>query len=129
MHPVQEEAGELRGGDDLIVTRLDVGSAGEAFADASYYSGRPFDAMEQLKQLLKRDDLDYYARARIQARIAELTPLVLELEKRRVKTPDNPAATSQLRGGGNCTDRVCVGLDAADGTPAWGPAAAGGAPR
>ena len=100
--------------------------AGEAFADASYYSGRPFDAMEQLKQLLKRDDLDYYARARIQARIAELTPLVLELEKRRVKTPDNPAAASPLRGGGNCTGRVCVGLDAADGMmPARGPAAAG----
>lgn len=65
--------------------------AGEAFADASYYAGRPFDAMEQLKRLLKRDDLSYYARARIQARIAELTPLVLELRKRKIATPDNPA--------------------------------------
>ena len=64
--------------------------AGEAYADASYLSGRPFDALEQLKRLLKRDDLDYYARARIQARIAELTPLVLELRKRKVQTPDNP---------------------------------------
>lgn len=102
--------------------------AGEAFADASYYSGRPFDALEQLKRLLKRADLDYYARVRIQARIAELTPLVLELEKRRVKTPDNPAANDQLRGGGNCAGRVCFGIGAADGTPAWGPAAAGGPP-
>lgn len=68
--------------------------AGEAFADASYYSGRPFDAMEQLKRLLKRDDLSYYARARIQARIAELTPLVLELRKRKIATPDNPATRS-----------------------------------
>ncbi len=71
--------------------------AGEAFADASYYSGRPFDAMEQLKRLLKRDDLDYYARVRIQARITELTPLVLELQKRRIKTEDNPDGRQPLR--------------------------------
>ena len=63
--------------------------AEEAFADASYYAGRPFDAMEQLKRMLKRTDLDYYARVRIQARIAELTPLVLELHKRRISTDDN----------------------------------------
>jgi predicted Zn-dependent protease len=69
--------------------------AGEAFADASYYSGRPYDAMEQLKRLLKRDDLDYYARVRIQARIAELTPLVLELHKRKIKTEDSPGDGSR----------------------------------
>lgn len=61
----------------------------EAFADASYYAGRPFDAMEQLKRMLKRTDLDYYARVRVQARITELTPLVLELHKRRISTDDN----------------------------------------
>ncbi len=69
--------------------------AGEAYADASYLSGRPFDAMEQLKRLLQRNDLDYYARARIQARIADLTPLVMELRKRRVQTDDNPDGRSQ----------------------------------
>ncbi|MGN6739259.1 M48 family metalloprotease [Dyella sp.] len=69
--------------------------AGEAYADASYLAGRPFDALEQLKRLLKRDDLDYYARARIQARIAELTPLVLELRKRKVQTEDNPDRGAQ----------------------------------
>lgn len=69
--------------------------AGEAYSDASYLSGRPFDAMEQLKRLLKRDDLDYYARARIQARIADLTPLVLELRKRKIQTVDNPDGRSQ----------------------------------
>ena len=68
--------------------------AAEAFADASYYSGRPFDAMEQLQRMLKRTDLDYYARERIQARIAELTPLVLELQKRKVKTEDRPGTGS-----------------------------------
>jgi predicted Zn-dependent protease len=69
--------------------------AGEAFADASYYSGRPFDAMEQLKRMLKRTDLDYYARVRIQARITELTPLVMELHKRRISTDDNPDGQQQ----------------------------------
>ena len=69
--------------------------AGEAYAQASYLSGRPFDAMEQLKTLLKRTDLDYYARARIQAHIADLTPLVMELRKRRVSTDDNPDGSNQ----------------------------------
>jgi predicted Zn-dependent protease len=86
--------------------------AGEAYAQASYLSGRPFDAMEQLKTLLKRNDLDYYARARIQAHIAELTPLVLELRKRRVSTDDNPDGTSQTQQqfGLGCKDKVCFSL-------------------
>lgn len=69
--------------------------AGEAYADASYYAGRPFDAMEQLKRLLQRNDLDYYARVRIEARITELTPLVLELRKRKIQTADNPDGRQQ----------------------------------
>ena len=84
--------------------------AGEAFADASYYSGRPFDAMEQLKRLLKRDDLDYYARVRIQARIAELTPLVLELHKRRIQTEDSPDGKQRLQSRDNCSGRLCFGI-------------------
>jgi predicted Zn-dependent protease len=67
----------------------------EAYADAAYLSGRPFDAMEQLRRLLKRPDLDYYQRSRINARIAELTPLVLELRKKRIQTDDNPDGRSQ----------------------------------
>lgn len=88
--------------------------AGEAWADASYYAGRPFDAMEQLRRLLKRDGLSYYARARIQARIAELTPLVLELRKRKIDTPDNPATqdgSQQLQQDAYCAGRLCFGLD------------------
>jgi predicted Zn-dependent protease len=83
--------------------------AGEAFADAAYLSGRPFDAMEQLKRLLQRTDLDYYARARIQARINDLTPLVMELRKRRIQTDDNPDGRSQqpLQNGANCQGRLC----------------------
>lgn len=88
--------------------------AGEAYAQASYLSGRPFDAMEQLKGLLKRSDLDYYARARIQAHIAEITPLVLELRKRRVATDDNPDGNSQTQqqfgANGACGGRLCFSL-------------------
>lgn len=83
--------------------------AGEAFADASYYSGRPFDAMEQLKRLLKRKDLNYYARVRIQARITELTPLLLELRKRKIKTEDNPDI-QQFRSGDRCDGARCLRL-------------------
>ncbi|WP_199100833.1 M48 family metalloprotease [Dyella sp. ASV21] len=87
--------------------------AGEAFADASYLSGRPFDAMEQLKRLLQRPDLDYYARARIQARINDLTPLVMELRKRKIQTDDNPDGRSQqpLQNTGHCQGRVCFSAE------------------
>jgi predicted Zn-dependent protease len=82
--------------------------AGEAYADASYLSGRPFDAMEQLKRLQQRPDLDYYSRARIQARINDLTPLVMELRKRRIQTDDNPDGRSQqLQNRDNCQGRLC----------------------
>jgi len=91
--------------------------AGEAFADASYYSGRPFDAMEQLKRLLKREDLDYYARVRIQARLTELTPLVLELHKRRISTDDNPNGQQQFQSNGACAGRLCLGLSPVSGSP------------
>jgi predicted Zn-dependent protease len=88
--------------------------AGEAYAQASYLSGRPFDAMEQLKTLLKRQDLDYYARARIQAHISELTPLVLELRKRRIATDDNPDGTNQgqqqLGSNAACSGKFCFSL-------------------
>nr|WP_323137503.1 M48 family metalloprotease [Dyella subtropica] len=86
--------------------------AGEAYADASYLSGRPFDAMEQLKRLLKRPDLDYYARARIQARISDLTPLVMELRKRKVQTEDNPDGHSQQlrKPSDSCTGRLCFNV-------------------
>ena len=83
--------------------------AGEAFADASYYSGRPFDAMEQLQRLLKRNDLDYYARARIQGRITELTPLLLELRKRRIETKDNPDSQQHAQPFGPCIEPACRG--------------------
>lgn len=62
--------------------------AGEAWAEAAYLNGRPERALVQLNNLKKRDDLDYYARARIDARIAAITPTVLELRRQGVRDPD-----------------------------------------
>ena len=59
--------------------------AGEAHAEAEYLNGRPERALVQLENLKKRGDLDYYARARIDARIAAITPTVLELRRIGVK--------------------------------------------
>jgi predicted Zn-dependent protease len=59
--------------------------AGEAYAEAEYLNGRPERALVQLNTLLKRDEVDYYARARIEARIAAITPTVLELRRQGVR--------------------------------------------
>lgn len=59
--------------------------AAEAYADATYLTGHASDALDQLKRLLDRKDLDYYQRARIQARIDYLMPIVLELRRRGIK--------------------------------------------
>ena len=59
--------------------------AGEAHAEAEYLNGRPERALIQLNTLLRRDDLDYYARSRIEARVAAITPTVLELRDQGVR--------------------------------------------
>ena len=66
----------------------DVARAGEAYAEAAYLNGRPEQALIQLQNLKKRDDLDFYARARIDARIAAITPEVLELRRQGIRDPD-----------------------------------------
>ncbi|MDQ1119748.1 putative Zn-dependent protease [Pseudoxanthomonas sp. SORGH_AS 997] len=62
--------------------------AGEAYAQVAYLNGRPEQALTQLSNLKKREALDYYARARIDARIAAITPEVLALRDAGVKDPD-----------------------------------------
>lgn len=62
--------------------------AGEAYAELAYLNGRPEQALVQLNTLKKRPDLDYYARARIDARIAAITPMVLELRRQGVRDED-----------------------------------------
>ncbi|MBK8286107.1 MAG: M48 family metallopeptidase [Ahniella sp.] len=68
-------ANELSGDEDRAL---------EAHAEVALYTGRPFDAMEQLKRLLERPSISYYQRARVEARVAEITPFILELERRRM---------------------------------------------
>ena len=62
--------------------------AGEAYAEAAYLRGRPEQALVQLNTLKRKPDLDYYARARIEARIAAITPTVLELKRQGVRDED-----------------------------------------
>src|SRR5690606_16380105 len=59
--------------------------AGEAWAEVAYLTGRPEQALLQLRTLKQREDLDYYSRARIDARIAQITPVVLELRRQGVR--------------------------------------------
>ena len=64
--------------------------AAEAYAEAAYLTGHAEDALNQLKALSKQTDLTYYQRSRIDARITQLTPAVLELRKRgAATTPDS----------------------------------------
>ncbi len=59
--------------------------AGEAYAEAAFLSGRAEQALVQLNVLKKRPEVDYYARARIEARIARITPTVLELHRQGIR--------------------------------------------
>ncbi|MEO6154696.1 MAG: M48 family metalloprotease [Thermomonas sp.] len=70
--------------------------AGEAYAEAAYLNGRPEQALVQLNNLKKRSTLDYYARSRIEARIAAITPTVLELRRQGIR---DEAATRKLESG------------------------------
>ncbi|MCK7592587.1 beta-barrel assembly-enhancing protease [Pseudomarimonas salicorniae] len=66
----------------------DLPRAAEAFAEAAFLSGRAEDALNQLQRLKQREDIDYVQRARIDARIAEMTPIVLELRERGIRAGD-----------------------------------------
>lgn len=69
----------------------DTARAGEAYAEAAYLNGRAEDALNQLQALLKRGDLDYVQRSRVEARIAAITPEVLEMRRRKIRPQDLPA--------------------------------------
>ena len=68
----------------------DESRAGEAYAEAAWLNGRAEDALNQLNALLKRNDLSYIQRSRIEARIAEITPEVLEMQRRKIRPQDLP---------------------------------------
>jgi beta-barrel assembly-enhancing protease len=69
----------------------DVDRASEAYAEAAYLNGRPEDALKQLDALLKKDNVDYVQRARVEARIAVITPEVLEMRRQGVKPSQQPS--------------------------------------
>jgi predicted Zn-dependent protease len=62
--------------------------AGEAYATAAYLNGRAEDALNQLKDIAKRSDLDYYQRTRVEALIADMTPLVLDYRRHKIRPED-----------------------------------------
>lgn len=75
--------------------------ASEAHAEAAFLSGRAEDALNQLQALKDRGDLDYYQRSRIDARIAQWTPVVLELRQRGYRAgrvPDSQRASQAAFG-------------------------------
>jgi predicted Zn-dependent protease len=73
----------------------DLVRAGEAYAETAFLSGRPEDALNQLERLKQRDDLDYYQRSRIDARIAAIMPTVLEFRERGLKPGDQNGRLQQ----------------------------------
>lgn len=66
----------------------DPNRASEAYAEAAFLNGRPEQALLQLQALKRRPDIDYVTRARVDARIETLTPMVLELRRQGVDDPD-----------------------------------------
>ena len=88
--------------------------AGIAYADATFLSGHAADALDQLHRLLKRTDLDYYSRAQIDARIAQITPIVLEIRRRHLDRDgqdDNGNSLQQQQTGlrfGACAGTACM---------------------
>lgn len=72
----------------------DVNRASEAYAEAAYLNGRPEDALKQLDALLKKENIDYVQRARVEARMAAITPEVLEMRRQGVKPSQQPSDRS-----------------------------------
>lgn len=56
--------------------------AGEAYARATALRGALEDALSQLNMIAQGPALTYYERARVDAQVAELTPIVLEIKRR-----------------------------------------------
>lgn len=85
----------------------DKARAAEAYADVAWLNGRAEDALGQLKALADKPDLDYYQRARVDARIAQMTPEVLELRRRGEKAADQ-GKSDQWRENAACAGALCA---------------------
>jgi len=71
----------------------DLVRAAEAHAEVAWLNGRPDDALGQLERLRKNADLDFYQRARIDARIAAITPDALEMRRQTLRGEAPPPDT------------------------------------
>jgi predicted Zn-dependent protease len=85
------------GGEDLLLQQRfaraselagDGNRATEAHAEAAFLAGRAEDALKQLESLKARDDVDYVQRARVEARMAEIMPVVLEMRRAGLRAQD-----------------------------------------
>jgi len=88
--------------------------AGEAHATAAYLNGRAEDALNQLKQIAKRGDLNYYQRTRVEALIAQMTPVVLDLRRHKIKPEDQGKLAANALGTPRvsfCVADKCNGSD------------------
>ncbi len=83
--------------------------AAEAFAEATFLNGRAEDALNQLKALSRDGDLDYTQRARVDARITSMTPIVLDLRKRGMREESGSSSGGFTEDAG-CGRRLCVGV-------------------
>jgi hypothetical protein len=73
-------------------------------------NGRAEDALNQLNDLTKRTDLDYYQRKRIEALIEQMTPIVLDLRRHKIKPEDQGKFES---GFSTCFSAACAGSSSA----------------
>lgn len=87
--------------------------AAEAYAEWTFLNGRAEDALNQLKALASKENLTYYQRARVDARITAMTPIVLDIRKRerREAEPDDTSGnriglSTSLR----CPNQECADM-------------------
>lgn len=80
-HRIHARASELAG--DRV-------RAAESHAEAAFLSGRAEDALNQLRRLQSGDELDYIQRARVSARIDQLLPVVLEMQRQGIGPDGQP---------------------------------------
>ncbi|MEO8011431.1 MAG: M48 family metalloprotease, partial [Dokdonella sp.] len=80
--------------------------AAEAYAEVTFLNGRAEDALNQLKSLSKETELSYYQRARVDARITAMTPIVLDLRKRGIQAGSEDK--EGLAPASSCRHRTCL---------------------
>lgn len=90
------------GGNDVLLQQRfaraselagDANRAAEAHAEAAFLAGRAEDALKQLDGLKQREDIDYVQRARVEARMAEIMPVVLEMRRAGLRAQDQARRT------------------------------------